>query len=194
MFNNDKMYNLEHNIDIELLRAKVNGLSISSDTDNIAATRLLAEIHAALKNVERTRDEKIEEVMAEHAPDIHDLRELKKLVKSKMDEYRLLAQAKIAEIKAGIAAGTMAGGTEPGNTYLDAQGRIVGLVPDSIRTESGTYSRRRLKQVKVVDFSAVPDEYKKPDMKAIRAALAKGILEIPGIKATESETTQIRTP
>lgn len=192
------MYNLEHNVDIELLRAKVNGLSISSDTDNIAASRLLAEIHAALKNVERTRDIRIEEtteeIKAEHAPDIHDLREMKKLVKSKMDEYRLLAQAKIAEIKAGIAAGTMAGGTEPGNTYLDAQGRIVGLVPDSIRTESGTYSRRRLKQVKVIDFSAVPDEYKKPDMKAIRAALAKGIIEIPGIKATESETTQIRTP
>ncbi len=190
------MYNLEHNVDIELLRAKVNGLSISSDTDNIAASRLLAEIHAALKNVERTRDEKVEEVMAEAAPDIHDLRELKKLVKSKMDEYRLLAQAKIAEIKANIAAGTMTGGTEPGNVYFDKDGNAHGWtgLSDTIRTESGTYSRRRLKQVKVIDFSAVPDEYKKPDMKAIRAALAKGIIEIPGIKATESETTQIRTP
>jgi len=188
------MYNLEHNIDIELLRAKVNGLSISSDMDNIEAHKLLTEIHAALKNVEHTRDEKIEDIKAEAAPDIHDLRELKKLVKSKMDEYRQLAQAKIAEIKAGIAAGTMAGGTEPGSTYLDEQGRIVGLVPDSIRTESGTSSRRRLKQVKVIDFSAVPDAYKKPDMKAIRAALAKGVLQIPGVEATESETIQIRTP
>lgn len=182
------MFDQEYNIDIELLRIEASALEITTDTDNYKANQLLGKVQNALKHVINERDEEIAEVEAKHAPDIQALRELKKLIKDKLERYRTMAKAEIARISAGLKDGSINAGT-----YVDSNGRMVGLA-DSVRTDQGLTSRRRLNQPKIVDFSKVPDIYKKPDMKAIRAAIAKGILNIDGVEIAQSETIQIRTP
>lgn len=62
------------------------------------------------------------------------------------------------------------------------------------RTESGSsaHLRTEWKMTGIVDFKAVPDEYKELNTKAVNAAIKAGTRNIPGLKIEEVPTTVLR--
>ena len=62
-----------------------------------------------------------------------------------------------------------------------------------VRTGSGTASVRTKLVFDVVDFAALPDEYKMVNPKALAAAITAGIRQIPGAKLIEKPIVSIRS-
>jgi hypothetical protein len=191
------MHNLnpEFNIDIELIQAKTASLNISSETDNIEASRLLGEIDNLLEEITGRRDgiieeyeKRIEETKAEFSPYVKQLLELKQTVKDKMLYYRELARLKVQEIKNRMQDGRI----ERSEVFLDDKGKIINESALSIRTENGLSSVRTYYKITVTDFSLVPDAFKTFDKKTALAAVKKGTKEIPGIEIIEKPAMQYR--
>jgi len=67
--------------------------------------------------------------------------------------------------------------------------------PDHYRSEMGTLGKSMLHKWEVIDFSLVPDNYKKIDAGAVTDAVksSKGKILIPGIKVWSEESLRITT-
>lgn len=191
------MYNLtpDHNIDLDLLKAKVASLRIESETDNIEASRLLGEIDNAIEDITGSRDnviseyeKRIEDTKNEYAPYISALVEFKKTVKNEMLAYRERAKIELNRIHDEINSGSI----ERHDIYVDENGKIINKSALSIRTGEGLSSVRKHYNVVITDFTMIPDAYKKFDKKKAIEDAKKGIKNIPGIEIIEKEAIQYR--
>lgn len=186
----------EFNADIEILEAKVKALNIQSETDNIAASQLLAEIDSTLKSVTGRRDaviehyeEMIADTRSEYKPFVSSLTSLRDTVKNEMLSYKERAKMKIQEIRQGIENGSI----ERKELFVSEDGKIINESALSIRTTDGLSSIRKYYVIEVTDFSQIPDNYKIFDKKKVLADLKKGVKNIPGIIATQKNAMQIRS-
>ncbi len=186
----------EFNADIEILEAKVKALNIQSETDNIAASQLLAEIDSTLKSVTGRRDaviehyeEMIADTRSEYKPFVSSLTSLRDTVKNEMLSYKERAKMKIQEIRQSIENGTI----ERKELFVSEDGKIINESALSIRTTDGLSSIRKYYHIEVTDFSKIPDNYKIFDKKKVLADLKKGVKNIPGIIATQKNAMQIRS-
>lgn len=186
----------EFNADIEILEAKVKALNIQSETDNIAASQLLAEIDSTLKSVTGRRDaviehyeEMIADTRSEYKPFVSSLTSLRDTVKNEMLSYKERAKMKIQEIRQGIENGTI----ERKELFVSEDGKIINESALSIRTSEGLSSVYKYYVIEVTDFSQIPDNYKIFDKKKVLADLKKGVKNIPGIIATQKNAMQIRS-
>jgi len=64
-------------------------------------------------------------------------------------------------------------------------------IPNAIRSETATTARMKRWEYEIVDFSALPDDYKVEAPQIIRAALRQG-KTIPGVKAWQEESLSVR--
>ena len=67
---------------------------------------------------------------------------------------------------------------------------VIPEAPNRYRTETGTLSKALLWHFEVVDFSALPDDYKVADMVKIRKVVVAGAT-IPGVRSWKEESLRI---
>jgi len=65
------------------------------------------------------------------------------------------------------------------------------VVPSQVRTDVGTVGTAKTRKWEVVDFAAVPDEYKMPDASKIGRVVRAGIDSIPGIRIWLDESMRV---
>ncbi len=185
---------LNLNIDLEVLKARVKALRIKDESDNIEASRLLGELNNTLAEVEDSEQRKIDyfesqilETKAAIKPVKTEIESLIDAVKLEMLTYRERAKMMINEIKTDIANGTC----EKYDMYMDSNGKLISKSALSIRTPEGLSSTRKYFVFSVDDFAKLPDAYKLIDRKKILKDLKKGIT-IPGVKHEQKEAMQYR--
>lgn len=185
---------LNLNIDLEVLKARVKALRIKDESDNIEASRLLGELNNTLAEVNDSEQRKIEfyeaqivDTKAAIKPVKTEIETLIDAVKLEMLSYRERAKMMIDEIKSDIANGKC----EKYDMYMDENGKLISRSALSIRTPEGLSSTRKYFVFQVDDFSKLPDAYKLVDRKKILKDLKKGIT-IPGVKHEQKEAMQYR--
>ena len=112
-----------------------------------------------------------------------------KIIEYNQDQDRIRQQAELTARAAAAASAALA----PAVRQVDsATGEITNappplpapVLPDepqrTVRTEMGTASQRMIPRVKVIDFAALPDEYKIANQPLLNSMVQKGIRAIRG--------------
>lgn len=181
---------------------------ISTNADLKPATDDLAVILQCRKEMETRKAEMVGPMRAEldrFYQAFNDLMapvlEAEKLTKSKVSEFEANQRLKAAEAKRiedekfRLAQEEAAlNGTGEISVPLDTA-QAPPPVPERTRTEMGTLSGRDNWKAKVIDFAALPDEYKVADMVTLnaKARSTKGQAVIPGVEFFNDRTYQVRT-
>lgn len=179
---------------------------IKSDTDVKLATDDLAVIGGLVKKLGELR-KKYEAPFKEHLATfrttfetfIAPLVEAERINKEKWGTYRREVEAAKAR-----AEETNQMAEEVARRQAEASGTgeiTVNITPveaprtsDTIRSILGTSSAYKTPKYRVVDFKALPDEYKLPDTGKLTRVIkaAKGQITIPGVEITFEEVLSVR--
>lgn len=164
---------------------------ISTNEDLKPATDDLAIIAKTKKALEDKKADYIGPIR-EHLTQVNDafkelffpFEEANRITRAKVKEFREIEQEKLALAQ---KEATAKGGEF--TTELQAP------VPDHTRTEMGTQGFQKVHKWEVVDFAAVPDQYKMIDAGKVTGVVkgSKGRIEIPGIRVWTDETVRINT-
>lgn len=186
-----------------------------TDSDSAAnVQRGLSEVARALKTADQTRLDQTKPFREKEAtineawrPVIEGLKRIKAMADRKLigwneaERKRLFAEEQAAR-QAAEEALRKAEDTNAQADEVAAQAALavrreaeaaVVLAPRGIRTESGTTSTQWRWTFKVTDAEKVPRLYLIADEKAIRAAIAAGVREIPGVYIWQEETLRTVT-
>lgn len=106
-------------------------------------------------------------------------------------EQEALAKAEAARSAAERRA-ALAEAESAGQALMQARSEEVAPAPGKIRSNQGTTASRFVWRFKVVDPAAVPREFLAVNEQAIRAAVAAGAREIPGVLIYEDEILATR--
>jgi len=174
---------------------------VNSKEDAARITEDLAIVSTLTKAIDANRRE-FTDPLRRHEHDINDffatlsapLADAYKAGKRKLIDFNrqqeIIHQA--AELKARAAAASLAALTPSVEQVDSFTGEITNsppplpapVLPDepqpNVRTLMGTASQRMLPKVKVVDFAALPDDYKLPNQPLLNSMVQKGIQRIPG--------------
>lgn len=187
--------NPEYNIDIGLLRSKLDALQIGNESDLANASELLGAIDNLLYEITGRRDldidalqKMIDECREHYRPWIKELDAMKSEVKNRMLEYKRRAKAMIAKVREDIANGKV----ERSEMFLDENGRLLNESAMSIRTGEGLHSERVYYEIVVDDLSKVPDFLKTFNKKAALQYVKAGNKNVPGLIINEKRAIQYR--
>lgn len=109
-------------------------------------------------------------------------------------ELQAKIDAEIAELNAARAAEATANGAEAPEplSAITVATPVVAPALSTIRTESGTSSKRQKWDFKITDPLDVPREYLAVDEQAIRRAIAAGVRKISGVEIYEATVIAFR--
>lgn len=157
--------------EIEAARKEI----VAPHNDFVAAVNRLAKDCAGpLAQVEAILKKKINE---------HETR-----VRLELAKAQEAARQEAARLQAEIEKQAQEAGVQPPVVVTP----VLPEAPGPIRTEAGSASQRREWTFEIVDPMAVPREYLMINEKEIRAAVKRGIREIPGVRIYEETKTVIR--
>jgi len=174
---------------------------VSSKEDAARITEDLAIVSTLTKTIDANRRE-FTDPLRQHERDINDffatltgpLGDAYKAGKGKLIDFNRQQEIihQEAELKARAAAASLAALTPAVEQVDSYTGQITDsppplpapVLPDEpqrkVRTLMGTSSQRMIPKVKVVDFAALPDDYKLPNHPLLNSMVQKGIQRIPG--------------
>jgi hypothetical protein len=101
-------------------------------------------------------------------------------------------QAAVKEAEAE-AQGDLAAAQEASREQTAAALAVPRAMPTTVKTQAATTTTRKRWTFEVVAPDLVPPSYCTPDEKKIRAAVADGVREIPGVNVFETEELSVRT-
>lgn len=108
------------------------------------------------------------------------------IVRRKMSAYQTEAK-RIADIEAAKIAARVGEGR--GKLTPETAVRKLGEIDApaaTVASDAGSVAFRTVKHFEVMDFSALPDNYKLADESAIRTAMKQGV-EVPGVRYYETQ-------
>jgi len=170
-------------------------LTIAGDGDLDRATNDLLLISGLKKSMEEKRKE-YTGPLRKHLEEVGDafkllaapLLEADRLVQEKIRAYQRVQEERLAEqqrindlrIEAAHAEQRLNGElSQPVDLVEETR------VPTRIQTDVGTVGTVKNKKYEIVDFAALPDEYKMPDAAKIGKVVRAGIPSIPGVRIYE---------
>lgn len=184
---------------------------IAGDPDLISATNDLSLIAKVRKALEEKRREYVSPIKA-HLDAFNEsfklftepLVEADTLIRDKVKAYRAEIERKrveaaaieaeklaLAQREAKLNEGGVAGASGAVSSVLAPVPTSV-PAPTHIRTEMGTASAFKVRKWEIIDFAAIPDEYKVIDAGKITKLVKAGIGSIPGIRIWEEESLRVR--
>lgn len=204
----------EQDLKVIGLLTEVNGLLkyarnrvIAVDEDLVGATNdltLMANLGKAIKEKQKEYADPIKEYLK----GVNDafgllilpLNEADIITRGKVLDYRKAQEAKRQEIERINRLRMEAAEAE---AKLNGTGEItesVNLIPEAppsvahVKTEAGTLSTMKVTKWEVIDFKALPEDYKMVDAAKLGAVVraAKGNIIIPGVRIWQEETLTIK--
>jgi len=177
-----KEQNRELLSEAETLVVRAEAIEIGDDEDMGVAVNLLGSIATAKKRAE-TQRKFFTEPLNQQVKRVNDLfhsftdplLKAERIIKQKVAAYQVEKEKKAQEEMAKALAETQRGGEI-----------MPVILPDqpqkTVRADSGSATIKKVWTFQVENPALVPEQYKMVDEKKIRAAIASGIREIPGVR------------
>lgn len=178
---------------------------ISTNEDLIATTEDLSLIAKLKKAIEEKRKEyvnpireKLDMVNTAFKEFIAPLEKADRINRDKMLEFRQEQNRKIQEAERieqeKLDLARREAELKGGEITIDLMPiEKPDMVPAKIHTQVGSAGTMKVKKWEIVDFAAVPDEYKIIDTGKVTKLVKAGIGSIPGIRIYEEETLRVNT-
>lgn len=190
----------EHRSKIETLREQMVAIKVTSKEELTAVAEHIGTVKKAKKEVTQVRDkyiapakEIISHAKATFDPFINGCDEIEKVLKDKAQEYLLAEEKRAEEARAKEIKKVESGYQKP-----ETAANKIAAIPEADRkaeASNSTLSIRKVKDVKIVDEKAIPDEWYKPrelDMVRIKKAALAGAV-IPGVEVFETSQMASRS-
>lgn len=184
---------------ISTLHDQMSSIKVTSQEELAGVAEHIASIKAAAKEVTAIRDKYIEPAKAiiEHAkktfnPIIDRCAAIEAHLKQVAQVY-MLAEKKKADEKAAKEAAKVESGYQKPETAAKKIAEIP-KAQTTAKTESGTLGMKMVKNYRIINEKAIPDEYYKPrelDLAKIRKVALAGVA-IPGVEVFEEPQMQSR--
>jgi len=157
-------------------------ITIATAEDNAHATEIKAKLNETKKVIKARKEEITKPLNAA----LKSARDLFAPIESQYEEAESILATKLigykrkVEAETEAAAAKLAARVEKGTMKIETAERKIGELPTvqtTVQTEHGRVQFRKVKKMRVVDESKVPDEYWVVDMVALcRDALATGFM------------------
>lgn len=170
---------------------------VASQKDAGAASRMLVELSAAMKEVEARRKfftgplrEHIKRIEALFKPVLERLERADTLLRKKLLAYQQEAARRRDEERAKLLSEAVEArkeGDEDTALMLASKASELDGPQRTTHVETGSVQVRKVWTFELEDFSKVPMEYLSLDESKVRAAIRSGVREIPGLRIFQTE-------
>jgi len=192
---------------LKQMQKEAEKVKITSEASAAHATEMMGQANSLLKEIVKRRKFIVDDaytfyktVLGFSKPYEAALEKIVRTIKSVYSEWSLqmemkrrkdekTAQAAAAKLQKEINAEAKKDDIAP----VTMPTPVLPQKQEPVRTASGTASTKFDWAFEVTDFAQLPDEYKLPNMQALRAAKKAGIKDIPGTGRTEKPVTSIRS-
>lgn len=192
--------------EIKKVKAKVEKFEITTDDDAVRLTEMVGIVKALIKRIETSRKTTIKDARGF----VDGVNKFVRVFRSKLEELEKSGKAKIGqynyqkEIERRKIEKQMQKEAQAVQAKIDADAKKAGIesvklpeikMPQRLeptRTETAIASTRYRTVYEVVDFAALPDEFKTVDHKKLKAAVDAG-LKPAGIVLKEEPIVFIRS-